>query len=128
MVDVPVVFAAVTFDWGTITLKDLVYALLAFGALWLGKQKVWAWFYQLEDCRTTYQQQLEDLRADFKLQMAEVRASHKEQLEALRADFRTQLSAADERTGSFRDLLVEGRTLVRQSVESVTKLAERHAS
>lgn len=121
------VFAAVTFDWGTITLKDLVYALIGLGALVLGYRKVWAWYYQLEDCRTSYEAQLEQCRNAFRVQMDTARTDWQAQLTQARADFRLQIEAAEARAEGWRLLVYDGRALVKSSVETTARLAERHA-
>jgi ribosome recycling factor len=84
--------------------------------LLLGHRKVWCWYYQLEEQRAHYQKQLEDAEEGFR-----------EQLAQLRADFSAQLAAAEKRAETWRDLVREGRTLVRQSVETAAELAKRHA-
>lgn len=111
----PFIFAVV--DWGTITVKDLVYALLMLAALTLGHRRVWCWFYQLEDERSMFSKLLELEREN-----------HKATLQQLREDFKLQLEAAEERADSWRELVMDGRTLVKQSVSAVAELASRHGA
>ena len=113
-------------DWGTFTVKDAVYGGVALFALVAGRQKVWCWFYQLEDCKQTYVKQLEELRADFRSQLDEARASFRTQLETARGDFRTQLDASEARAEGWRELVLEGRALVRHSVDATVEIAKRH--
>jgi hypothetical protein len=112
-------------DWGTFTVKDLVYASIFAGALLLGRNKVWAWFYQLEDCRTTYEKQIEHMRNDFRAQLEEARTSFRAQLETARADFRIQLEAAELRAEGWRELVLDGRALVKHSVNATVELAKK---
>lgn len=110
----PVVFAVV--DWGTVTVKDLVYAGAALSALLFGYRKVWCWYHQLEDIVRIYQETLE-----------RERRINAETLAQLRADFKLQLDAAEERADSWRELVMNGRTIVAQSVSATVELAKRHA-
>lgn len=111
----PLIFAVV--DWGALTVKDLVYALLMLAALTLGHRRVWCWYYQLEETQRFYTGLLELERQN-----------HKATLEQLRADFKLQLEAAEERADSWRELVMDGRTLVKQSVSAVAELASRHGA
>ncbi len=108
------IFAMV--DWGTVTGKDLVYAGAALAVLVLGHRRAWCWYYQLEEVRAGYQKQLDDANK-----------SHAEQVAQLRTDFVAQLTAAERRAEAWRELVMEGRLLVRQSVETTAELAKRHA-
>ena len=101
---------------GLVTVRDLVYAVLLLVALLLGHRKVWCWYYQLDEQRAYYQKQLEDAEQSFR-----------EQLGQLRADFSAQLAASEKRADAWRDLVMEGRLLVRQSVETAAELVKRHA-
>jgi len=109
-----VVFAVV--EWGELTVKDLVYGGAAVTALLLGYRKVWCWYYQLEDQIRIYREMVELERTN-----------HKATLEQLRADFKLQLDASEERADSWRELVMDGRTLVRQSVTVAAELAKRNA-
>lgn len=93
-------------DWGTLTVKDLVYAAVFFGALVLGHKKVWCWFYQLEDCKASYEAQLRQQREDFLGVIA---------IERQRGD-------------EFKDLVIEARGLVVKSVEVAKAVTLRPAS
>jgi len=105
-----------TVDWGTVTGKDLIYAAVALAALALGHRKVWCWYYQLEEVRLGFQKQLDDANR-----------VHGEAIAQLRADFVAQLIASEKRSEAWRELVMEGRLLVRQSVETTAELAKRHA-
>ena len=88
--------------------------MLLIWAIWKGELTTGR---ELKRCEAGYQEQLD-----------EANTRHKEELAQLRADMRLTIDAEKARGDRLWELLLDGRSLVRQSVEATAKLAERHGT
>lgn len=73
----------------------------------------------------TFGRELKRCREDYQTQLDAAGLRHKEELTQLRADMRLTIDAEKSRGDRLWELLLDGRSLVRQSVEATAKLAER---
>ena len=103
-------------DWGFAP-KDFVYAGSAIFALVTSAKRLWVWKVELDTCRS-----------DFQAQLDAANTRHKEELAQLRADMRLTIESEKARGDKLWDLLLDGRSLVRKSVEATAKLAERQTA